>query len=47
VYWKNFAISFVKEYSASSVLCKRKIHRILKKFYTTDSVLLGRGVVEI
>jgi len=43
---KNVARSFVKEYGASSVLCKRTIHRILKKFYTTVLVLLG-GVVEI
>jgi len=40
---KNVARSFVKEYGASSVLCKRKIHRILQKFYTTVSVLLGGG----
>jgi hypothetical protein len=46
-YWKNFARSFVKEYGASSVLCKRNRHRILKKFYTTISLLLGSGVVEI
>jgi hypothetical protein len=41
---KNVARSSVKEYGASSVLCKRTTHRIPKKFYTTVFVLLGGGL---
>jgi hypothetical protein len=43
VHWKNVARSFVKEYGASSMLCKRTIHRILKKFHTIVFVLRRGG----